>query len=119
MPEVMTAKRFTVEEWLAEGERRFGTDRMNWRFVCPSCGHVQAVEGFVRFKSEGAAASSAYFNCIGRYGGPAREAFGEKDGGPCNYTSGGLFKISPVEVVADGTIVRVFDFADPVVTSPT
>lgn len=64
-------------EWLAEGERRFGADRLKWRFVCPSCGHIQAVEDFRPFKSKGATAETAYFNCIGRYSGAKRDAFGE------------------------------------------
>lgn len=33
----------SVEEWQAEGKRRFGEDVKKWRFVCPMCGHVAAV----------------------------------------------------------------------------
>lgn len=102
----------SVAAWLAEGERRFGTDIFKWKFVCPACGHVQAVEDFRPFKSMGATAETARFNCIGRYGGPARRWLGGEGPGPCDYTSGGLFDIRTVTITTeDGTTVRSFDFA--------
>ena len=107
-------KTMTLDEWLAEGERRFGADRLKWRFVCPGCGHVQAVEDFRPFKDRGATAESAYFNCIGRYAGPKRTAFGEKGGGPCDYTTGGLLNISPVTIrYGEDKTTSAFDFAEP------
>ena len=100
-----------LEEWNAEGVRLFGEDRLKWRFTCPACGHIQAVEDFRPFKAQGATAESARFNCIGRYAGAQREAFGSGEG-PCNYTSGGLFDIRPVEIVTpEGEKVRSFAFA--------
>ena len=36
----------SLEDWKAEGERRFGKDILKWRFKCPMCGHVAAVEDF-------------------------------------------------------------------------
>lgn len=109
----MTSIRMTLAEWRAEGQRRFGDDQLKWRFKCPACGHVQAVEDFRAYKDKGATADSANFNCIGRYGGAKRGAFEDKGPGPCNYTSGGLFNISPMVVVTeDGKEHRGFDFAD-------
>jgi hypothetical protein len=106
--------RYTLGEWLAEGERRFGPDQIKWRFKCPACGHVQAVEDFRPFKSQGGVtAETARFNCIGRYAGAKRRAFGDDGPGPCDYTSGGLLDLRPVIVLADGQEVRSFDFADP------
>lgn len=112
-------KRYTYAEWFAEGERRFGPGQLKWRFVCPACGHAQCPEDFRPYKSQGVTAETARFNCIGRYAGPRREAFGEGEG-PCNYTSGGLFDLRTVTVVMeDGQEVRTFDFAEPTTTEAT
>jgi hypothetical protein len=104
-----------LAEWLSEGERRFGPDRLKWRFICPVCGHVEAVEDFRPFKATGATAESAYFNCIGRYAGPKRRAFGGDGPGPCDYTTGGLFNISPVTITeTGGKPASSFEFAEAV-----
>lgn len=103
----------SVEEWLAEGERLFGPDRMNWKFVCPMCGNVQSVQEFKQLAEEGhrVTPDSARFNCIGRYKG-GRSAFLDdgKDGPPCDYTTGGLFNVSPVKVAAPDGEHWAFDF---------
>lgn len=97
-------------EWLALGEKLFGPDFKQWRFVCPSCGHVQSVADFEPFAEQGATPSSAYFNCIGRYDGHGDVPLFTKPG-PCNYTSGGLFCFSPVLVVdEEGKEHRAFAF---------
>lgn len=105
----------SLSDWLADGERRFGTDQLKWKFVCPCCGHVQAIEDFRPYKGMGATAETARFNCIGRYAGAKRKAFGDGDGpGPCDYTSGGLFDVRPVCVsMPDGSRVGAFEFAPP------
>ena len=99
-------KKMTVEEWNKEGESLFGMDRMNWKFICPSCGHVASVRDW---KDAGASESAVAFSCVGRYTGAKRE-LGEKGEGPCNYAGGGLFKLNPVEVCGH----RIFDFANEV-----
>lgn len=103
----------TLDEFTAEGQRRFGPSQLKWKFVCPACGHVQAVEDFRPYKAQGATAETARFNCIGRYSGAKRKAFGGDGPGPCDYTSGGLFNISPLTVTDnEGKILgRSFDFA--------
>ena len=35
--------RLANEEWITEAQRRYGPQARNWRFRCPSCGHVQSV----------------------------------------------------------------------------
>lgn len=103
----------TLDEWNAEGERRFGPDKMKWRFVCPSCGHVASVEDW---KNAGAPEGAVAFSCIGRYTGAGGENFGKLNGGPCNYAGGGLFKLNPVQVDGGeepGSEYKIFDFADP------
>lgn len=38
----------TIASWNAEGVKRFGPDRRNWKFVCSGCGKIQSVEDFIR-----------------------------------------------------------------------
>jgi hypothetical protein len=85
----------TLAEWLAEGEKRFGPDKMKWRFECPSCHHVASIQDY---KDAGAKENAVAFSCIGRYLPKAAEAFGGKGTGPCNYTGGGLIGLNPVHV---------------------
>lgn len=99
----------TVEEWEAEGRRRFGPDKWKWRFVCPVCGHVATPEDWRRVGAEEGAVA---FSCIGRWLPKSREALPpggiKRPASPCNYAGGGLFRLNPVLV--DG--VQLFAFAD-------
>lgn len=111
----LVRNRMTIDEWMAEGTRRFGPDQFKWRFVCPACGHVQAVEDFRPYKASGATAETAHFNCIGRYAGADANAGLSGTGkakGPCNYTSGGLFDLRPLTIITADGDVKVFAFAD-------
>lgn len=82
---------------------------MKWAFVCPSCGHVQTVADY---KAAGAPEGGVAFSCIGRYTGATQE-LGTKQGGPCNYAGGGLFRLNPVGVIFEDTKRDVFEFAKP------
>jgi hypothetical protein len=106
-------ERMSYQQWLDEGKRRFGADFLKWRFVCPSCGHVQAVEDFRPFKDAGATADSARSECIGRYMG-AKVAFDAAKWKPCNYALFGLFRLKHVEVEIEGKPEpsRSFHFAE-------
>lgn len=86
----------TYDEWMAEGERRFGPDKDNWRFVCPSCSHVATP---AEWKAAGASPGEIAFSCIGRHTN-GHEAFGSSlhGAGPCSYAGGGLFKLNPTYV---------------------
>lgn len=98
----------THSEWLAEGTRRFGEDKMQWRFVCPSCGYVARVQDW---RSAGATEGQVAYSCIGRALGSAKE-LGDTTGGPCNYAGGGLFRLNPVRVTfPGGEVMDVFAFA--------
>lgn len=104
----MSSTEYTHDEWMAEGRRRFGEDTMQWRFVCPSCGHEASVQDW---KDAGAPVAAAGFSCVGRWIEGARRAFDDTAGpGPCNYAGGGLFKINPIVVGGDMT---AFAFAEP------
>lgn len=101
--------KITHSAWMEEGKRIFGPDPLKWKFVCPSCGYIAAVEEWRDAKApEGAVA----FSCVGRYTGSKKE-MGDKTGGPCNYTSGGLFNISPVTIILeDGKESSAFAFSE-------
>ena len=100
----------THEEWLSEAAKRFGSDPLKWRFVCPVCGYVASVADW---KAVGARVGEVAFSCIGRHRENARDAFAGKGAGPCNYAGGGLFRLNPVNVVMDdGRVVETFAFAD-------
>jgi hypothetical protein len=109
----VTITHMSHAEWNAEGSRRFGADYNKWKFVCPICAHVQAVEDFRQFKDRGATPDSARCKCIGRYIDGARQAFGGKGKGPCDYAGYGLFQLSPLRVNCDdGSERHSFAFAD-------
>ena len=102
-----------LKEWMAEGERLFGKDFMQWKFRCPMCGHVASIR---EFKEAGAKDPNvAYQECIGRYRGAG--APGAKDGNPdgCNWAAYGLFGIpndkGRLILSEDGTVVEAFDYA--------
>ena len=102
-------RKLTEADWIAEGTKLFGPDRMKWKFVCPSCKHVASAEDY---KAVGAPSGVVAFSCIGRYDGKHMEVplFSKK--GPCNYAGGGLFPLNPVIVTcADGHEEHLFEFA--------
>lgn len=98
----------SVAEWQQEGTKRFGSDMMTWKFVCPSCGYVASVQDW---KDAGAPAGAVGFSCIGRWkDGDDSKSF-QKKGGPCMYAGGGLIGLNPVKVKDGENIRRVFNFA--------
>jgi len=102
---------YTMAEWRAEATRLFGPDLLDWRFVCPSCGHVASVRDW---REAGAPVGTTAFSCVGRWLGETDdEKTFRRKGGPCNYAGGGLFGLNPVTVVLDdGSEIKVFAFAE-------
>jgi len=95
----------TLEEYMAEATRRFGPDRMKWKFVCPCCHHVASAEDY---KKAGAPEGAVGFSCVGRWAGAKRGAF-DNGPGPCDYAGGGLIGLNPVEIQGHE---RYFEFAE-------
>lgn len=105
----------TYNEWAAEGERRFGPRRRNWRFVCPSCGHVATAADW---QASGAPEGAIAFSCVGRWAGTDDSALERatfrRAGGPCDYAGGGLIGLNPIRIVnpAGELMSDRFAFAD-------
>lgn len=100
------------EEWIAEGQRRFGENFTNWKFICPVCKNVASGQ---EFKDLGAKPAAMYQECIGRYHLSAKRAFGDEPAGkgPCDYALFGLFRLPGVIIETDdGKRVMAFAFAD-------
>lgn len=107
--QIQPMRTVTYEEWLAEAERRFGKNAMDWRFECPVCKHVASVKDW---KDAGASEGEVAFSCVGRRADKPRNAFEEEGKGPCNYAGGGLFRLNPVKVTGGpGGDHSVFEFA--------
>lgn len=101
----------SVEEWQEEAKRRFGNNTLDWKFVCPSCGCETSVK---QWKDAGAPENSVAFSCIGRFIEGTKGEIWDKNGGPCNYTGGGLFQLNPIHVVdKNGATHQMFAFAEP------
>ena len=106
----------TFEEWVKKGTALFGADRLQWKFVCPVCGHVSSVQGWY---DVGAADGEVAFSCVGRRIEGSKQAFKKKGVGPCTYAGGGLFRLNPVTVVLpDGQERDVFEFAEGASNAP-
>lgn len=84
----------TAQEWLKEGERRYGKDYKNWKFKCPKCGRINSG---LEFYEAGADTNAIYCECIGRYDGSKG----------CDWAAYGLFDICTTHVAGK----PVFDFA--------
>lgn len=96
-------------EWLEKGYELFGKDKMNWKFVCPSCGHVAKASDW---KDAGAPEGSVAFSCVGRWISNCKNGMGAKKG-PCNYAGGGLFGLNKVKIIDDNyNIHALFEFAE-------
>lgn len=101
----------SIEEWKAEGKRRFGANMLKWQFKCPMCGHVAKVSDF---KAAGATdPNSALSECLGRYMGKGSPKEGDSSG--CNWAGYGFFGIPKEhDQIMEGSsvIADIFPFAD-------
>lgn len=108
--QVEKSKIMTSEQWHREGERRFGVELLNWRYVCPMCGHIACGRDF---EAIGVSPMNGAMECIGRYYRRGRAVEGDSSG--CNWTAAGLYGIPNgkgiVVVLNDGRAFECFDFA--------
>ena len=100
----------TQEEWLNEGEQRYGEDFAKWQFKCPACGHVASGQDF---KDAGAEPNDLHQTCIGRHNGKGTKNQTDEGFG-CNWAAFGLFGTlgkGRIVITPDGKEVEVFDYA--------
>lgn len=103
-------KKITANEWLREGKRLFGDDMKQWKFKCPSCGHIQTLQDFLDLGfSQDEAEGVFFYSCIGRWMESEGILFNKKS--PCNYTLGGLFTLAETIVIDEDNEIPVFEFA--------
>ena len=117
MPAPDPTPRMTYDEWMAEGQKRFGDDFDKWGFVCPVCTNVARIADFRPFKDQGATPDTAANQCIGRFNGSKFKAFGsggaKERGKPCDYALFGLFRLPGVIIaMPDGKERMAFAFAE-------
>lgn len=93
-----------LNDWLDEGEKRFGKDKKQWQFVCPACKTVQKLQDLIDADVPKDDLDGYFaFSCIGRF------TKGKKG---CDWTLGGLLQSHKLEVVfEDGRKRKVFEFA--------
>lgn len=85
-------------DWMNELKEKFGNDSAQWKFKCPSCGHIQCGADF---EAIGQDRGNASFNCIGRH----------KKGVGCDWSLGGLLQIHSTVVVKELQLFPVFEMA--------
>lgn len=115
----MTTDRiWTYDEWKAEGNRLFGPTLLDWRFVCPVCGHVATARDW---KAAGAPEGAIGFSCVGRYLDKCPALSTREGPGPCDYSGGGLIGLNPLALrfTPDSEPHRFFAFAEPTAQEPT
>ena len=96
-------KEMTLKEYMTEAEKRFGKNRLDWKFICPRCKTVQSARDFKEAgASQDLTESYIGFSCIGRITPPEKKI-------GCDWTLGGLFLIHDLEIVKeDGTFILGF-----------
>lgn len=92
----------TMAEWVEQGHRMFGLDRLRWRFQCPACGGIQSGLDFIDL---GEAPGGAVFTvCVQRL----------RRGGRCRFTLDTLVRFPNLVILGeDGTKTPAFEFAVP------
>lgn len=102
----------SLDEFIEAGTRRYGECRLNWKFICPSCGIITLGSDWMM---DPASRFGAGFSCIGNWRTNPKRAFthGTYGHGPCDYVGGGSLSFNPIKVVLpDGSIMAMMDFAD-------
>ena len=104
--------KYTLIEWREEGNRRFGDDIEDWKFVCPACGRVNTGQ---EFKDLGATPDDSYTTCIGRHNGKGVTPNKSDPKYGCDWAAFGLFGTmgkGDIVVTDDGKETHIFAFAE-------
>ena len=90
-------KLISLNAYYLEGVRLFGNNPLDWRYICPVCGHIASAQDFINV---GATTDRIGIACIGAIKNP-KQAFNPAHGtgkGPCNYSGRGKFDFNPLHV---------------------
>lgn len=92
----------TYDQWIKEGEERFGKSKREWKFVCCMCGTSQSFNDFLEHTdlTEDEIQRVITFSCIGRQTEGASN-MGEADKGKigCNWSLGGLLQAHTLSII--------------------
>lgn len=109
-------RKLTVDEFHREMKALGAPSLEDLAFVCPMCGTVQSARDLIAAGAgDDFAAVEKFlaFSCVGRWTG-AKAPRNQPDGGPCNWTLGGLFQTHRLTVVTpDGEQHPRFEPATP------
>ena len=100
-------RKLSHREWINEAIELFGKDSKEWKFVCPSCGHIQSIKSVLEHNpslDSNDIQNWIHYNCEGRI----------NEGEGCVWTLGGLFHIHKLEVIYQEKTIPSFEFAKEV-----
>lgn len=117
-----TLRTITHAEYLAEAIDRFGEDKANWAYVCPSCGivttgqeHLDALAANPRLTKPGGVPVDLRHvlgqECIGRSLGALADMDRPYEGRGCDRVAYGLIH-APLAVEIAGDVIYSFEFAE-------
>lgn len=103
MGQKITLKNYQHDAWTANGVKLFGTNRLRWKFRCPSCGGVQTPAQFLLLgRSEKLSPVAAIISCV--------KSFTDKT---CTYNvMNGALPDLVVVTNPQGKNILTFPFAD-------
>lgn len=93
----------SVEEFHHELKAQGTSGREHLAFICPMCGTVQSEKSLIDAgagEDFDAVERFLAFSCVGRWRGDGSPR-NTRDGKPCNWTLGGLFRTHTLEVLTE------------------
>lgn len=105
-------RKYNYKEWLSEGKKLFGTNFINWGFVCPACNKVSYVRDFIELGiSKDDALEVAPVHCIGRHNGKGVKGInGANKGNGCDWSANGLLRNLESGVIVKNDLDEFFIF---------
>lgn len=95
-------ERLSLSDWQAQGLSLFGPEVNSWKYVCPSCGHVQTRADWLRLGMNPRQVDERVgYSCIGRWLDPlgSVQALEMSKGTGCKYVGSLSPNISPITII--------------------